>query len=420
MSLASAHTPPPPVAHCLLWLLNSPHRMQPSILPLPSSHVVLRSTDHVRLIAAFLHTDELLHASSLCRASRAEFDGEAVWQSRLRAAQAIQHVAADVAVPASAVLSAAQLAALPPLPSVAEIASLCLQSFVETEKKYDLRPESSLGSCRRLTALLRLPSTVRYHARIVTPRSSKRLVHNVAHVDFALSFDKRQRTWKVRRMGGNKRYSGLGAINMEDNVGQESDTGEEQPQSIVSSTSVSSKQRYIELLQCSEHVHNGCHRLLPPAPPRPVVYYAHYRPVPPLVALPVCGSCRTAIARCIQRTHHDANEYPAQFKLRGVTRINRSTYESFITDGHGAFSFRDNVVHTAQQPQHASSEEKAVNVGGYSVVLHHGAATDVYVHENNVCDWCQCGLTRSSKGHSADCDREERERERGNKKRRLT
>ena len=40
------------------------------------SHVVLHSSDLVRLLSSFMAVDELMHASALCRASHALFDGE--------------------------------------------------------------------------------------------------------------------------------------------------------------------------------------------------------------------------------------------------------------------------------------------------------------------------------------------------------
>ena len=80
--------------------------MQEAVRRPPCSDAVLLSADPARLIAASMRVDALMQAATLCRAANALFDSDAVWQDRLRQAEQMQYVNADVPVPVEAVLSA--------------------------------------------------------------------------------------------------------------------------------------------------------------------------------------------------------------------------------------------------------------------------------------------------------------------------
>ena len=84
------------------------------------------------LILAFLHVNDLLTTSSLCRSVHSVVDSDVVWEERLEVAEAIQRLNAPSHPPASAELSGVQLTALPPLPSLSEAAALCMHSYVES------------------------------------------------------------------------------------------------------------------------------------------------------------------------------------------------------------------------------------------------------------------------------------------------
>ena len=342
--------------------------MKPASYP-PPSHTVLRSADHVRLVAAFLHIDELMHASSLSRASHPLFDGDGVWDSRLRRAEAIQHVD-DVPVPAAAVLSAAQLAALPSLPTLSDAAALCLQSYiaVEVPRVQDVPPtlssEEAVQRCRaaRVTAIVHLPSTLLYHARISKPDGWDKAC-TVGYYEFAFAWSGEEQRWRVDRMG--ERYSGWRAMNVDDNVADDvveltAETSNDEPAQLLRrapttarstarstarrSNSSSSKQRYIELLGCSEHAHNGCHRLLPPSPPLDARCLAHYdyraldgTPIvlPAVCPLPLCASCRFVIAGCIA----------PEADVNSVVRLSSTLFE---TDVHRSCKYSHHRVETQQ------------------------------------------------------------------------
>jgi len=312
----------------------------------PAFHAVLHSSDHIRLIANYLCIDELMAASALCRTLHALFDGDAVWQGRLREAEAVQYADDTAAAPAADVLSAAQQAALPPLPSLSEAAALCSQSYYEAEQqrffanplpvRYDIPPPP------RITAIVHLPSTLRYHAKIVSQRAGystldyslqsryRRLQHAVTYMEFTLTYSEQQQKWVVDSMGDAD--SGVQAINADDNVGRDKQRSDRISSLTPAPASVvSSKQRYIDLLQCSEHVNRQCCRLLPPSPP---LHASSGRPrsiVPPVCPLPLCANCRTVIARCIRRAHalHLADEHVPD-GYWAVTRINRTEYDVAI------------------------------------------------------------------------------------------
>ena len=428
---------------------SSARIMLPESRVLPPSHTVLHSADHVRLVAAFLHIDELMHASSLSRASHPLFDGDGVWDSRLRRAEAIQHVD-DVPVPAAAVLSAAQLAALPSLPTLSDAAALCLQSYiaVEVPRVQDVPPtlssEEAVQRCRaaRVTAIVHLPSTLLYHARISKPDGWDKAC-TVGYYEFAFAWSGEEQRWRVDRMG--ERYSGWRAMNVDDNVADDvveltAETSNDEPAQLLRrapttarstarrSNSSSSKQRYIELLGCSEHAHNGCHRLLPPSPPLDARCLAHYdyraldgTPIvlPAVCPLPLCASCRTLVARCIQQ-HGSLNRSSANissdYRVTAIARCNATMFDTAFS----AADVRSDSWHrrvciqysqrggeerkTGQEEDHHSGSGHS-EAEGYEVVGEHGWRSHLCWPVLNVCKTCRRGLTRNGRGHSEECVR---------------
>jgi hypothetical protein len=161
------------------------------------------------LIATYLRLHELLQASLLSRSLHTLFNSEAVWRGRLKEVEALQCVPFEedeptwvashqpatgevvdrrATPPTYAVLSYAQLASPPFLPSFSAVATLCLWAFIQAEEQQRQgQARSSWQShfyqprTARLTAILHLPSTLVYHARIITPEYDSATYTCVAH-----------------------------------------------------------------------------------------------------------------------------------------------------------------------------------------------------------------------------------------------
>ena len=406
---------------------------QSHVRPTPS-HAVLHSADHVRLIAAYLSITDLLVASALCRASHAVFDSDAVWHGRLSAVECVQRVGADVPVPASILLSLTQLAALPPLPSLTEAAALCLQAYGERQQPQQYGGLLSRlvdtvwrrSRCARITAIVHLPSTLLYHARVVQPDSQYPLDHTVAYVECSIAYSESERKWICGIVGDD--HSGWGALNIDDNIGPHDEL---LSASSMSTARRSSKQRYIELLQCSEHEHNQCYRLLSPstpviwdrqhgfygdawpnANPQSLRYEPHLLPI--LSPRPLCAHCLSILAGCIRRAslstrsalYQSVNNNAGSYSLRGITRINRTIYERHDSSSHCRLNIRRRQTTAAERVgqwmRRAAKEERRATwdelVERYEVVALYGSGSAVYGEERNVCWRCECGLTKSGKG----------------------
>ena len=401
-------SPLPPLQPYIMQSVLSP------ACPLPPSHSVFLSADHVRLIAAYLAINDLLTASTLCRSLHTLFDSDAVWQSRLKAAEAQQRVDVDVAGPADAILSLAQLAALPALPSLSEVASLLLQSYIAHYERLwharDPQPEFisgrtlSLSPCPRLAAIARLPSSLRYHARILAPTATSSyyhpLVHTAVYLECGLHYSEEQRRWMVEIL--DKHWGGKvnSARNVDDAIGQE-----EASQDPTSNhhTAPSSKQRYIDLLKCSEHEHRGCYRLLPPSHP-----VSHTRPsyLPDHCPLPLCCLCRAVIARTITRAHIQPRAVLSlDYRVVSVTRINRTMYETSLRAVAGsrtATEVSTPLDHRVVITHRRGMGGDSAAVEGYEVVAYCNVEA-VYVAEQNVCEVCRCGISGSGGGHHESC-----------------
>ena len=146
------------------------------------SDIVFLSAHHATLVAAFLSVDELLLASSLSHFLHAIVDGEAVWRERLSAVQAIP-VAPRLRFVRPSHLSFRD-DSMPPLPSRAAAASLCVQAYREVERSRGSLPSRVLHSLHaawllprqltsaqsiQLVSLVEVPYTVHYHARFIVP-----------------------------------------------------------------------------------------------------------------------------------------------------------------------------------------------------------------------------------------------------------
>jgi len=210
------------------------------VAPPASLQTVLQSPTSASLIAAFLSVADLLIASALSRSLHAVFDSDEVWQDRLRVVEAIRRVEDGYVVPPSALLSPAQLAALPPLPSLPEVASLCLQSFEKAIDKRGLRikwrgvlQSKSGRGLWMWTARHRLlaspPSSNCRPLSATTVESCDRTIEEICslvhHVEFTLAYSCEEGKWKVESMGDDN--SGMRAINIDDNI-QRTDTSEEE------------------------------------------------------------------------------------------------------------------------------------------------------------------------------------------------
>ena len=263
-----------------------------------------------------------MQAAALCRSSHALFDDETVWQDRVAAVEDAQRAGgggdAPLPVPAAAVLSPAQLPALPPLPSLSEAAAALCERL--------RRPREGLNAAQaRVTSIVHLPSTLRYHAKVLKPYDARFPLEQVLHyLEFSLTYSPHRRRWMVASTGDY--YSGIRAINAGDNVGQEEEK-EGQGERAGLTSGLSSKRRYVQLLQCSEHAHNACYRLLPPslahcaqAPGSDDFHYDPCKALPPLRLLPLCRSCRGLLARCIERG--GIRRHVVDYRVLGIHRIN--------------------------------------------------------------------------------------------------
>ena len=230
----------------------------------PVSHAVFHSADYVNLIAAYLHINELIQASALCRAMHPLFECKAVWQGRLREAERIQHVDADHATHDVSVLSPAQSAALPPLPSLSETAALCLQAYWPKS----LLSEFPAVSHPRVTAIVpcRPPSHATSGSSFYL-QVSQELRGSLSTWRISLKYSEQQQQWTVEHMGL-ERFSGWRVDDNMLNIGLDDPSSDGQPHRpvIPRTTTVYSsyKRRYIDSLKCSEHEHNHCYRLLHP------------------------------------------------------------------------------------------------------------------------------------------------------------
>ena len=352
--------------------------------------------------------NELITASALSRSTHSVFDDDAVWKGRLEEAERIQRAqrmdTAHSVLPIAS-LSLPALLAEPPLPSKAEVAALCM-SYIEVEWQ---RPP--LGSFfwshepphlpppppSRVTSIQRLPHTRRYLLQILTDRP---LQESVEHVEFVLAYNLQQDRWEVQRKPlCREAWQSMSAADVDDNlVGLDEQASEQPPELPAPATSVSScKQRYIDLLGCSEHVHRRCFRLLPPSPT-----LSHTQPVPAvaLPPLPLCCLCRTIIARCFARAHVEPNaKVRSHYRVTNVIRIDNVTYEATVTtrrttmSPHAAYRFTDQIAYT-----HSADDEAE----RYRVVGHHHVLARC-TGECNVCELCQCGISESGGGHHESC-----------------
>ena len=262
--------------------ITSPPRVQHSILPAASLLLpyllslllssrpplmqqqarVLHSVDHVRLIPAYLCVNELMQAAALSRSIRTAFDSDAVWYRRFMDVCSIMRLYVEMPVPAAAVLSAAQLAALPPLPSLAEAAALCEQAYRESELCKET-PSHLQPPC--VAAIVHLPCTLLYHARIVGRCIADQhvLKQFAEHIEFTLTYSQQLLRWTVQEVG--ESGSGRRALCVDNNVDAcrtRSDSVDRPP---AAPTIGSYKQRYIHILTCRSD--RQCYHLLPPSPP---------------------------------------------------------------------------------------------------------------------------------------------------------
>ena len=320
--------------------------MQRAVVPPSPRHTVFHSADLSRLIAACLPINDLLTASTLCRASSV-FDSDGIWQRRLEEVERIQHVEDDATVSAVATLSPAQLAALPPLPTLSRAAAICLRAYVDVSARPFVN--STTWQPPRLAAIVHLPSTLCYHARIVLRTGDRHPLDNVVTCpEFTLTTGD-SGTWQVEKLG--KHDIGWRALLVDDNIGLDEQHSDDQLPHSPAASGSSSKQRYIDLLQCSEHEHRQCWRLLPPSPPRGVGGVSFLHTVRPrLCPLPLCASCTAVIARCIARR-------PSVTGVVSVTRLNLTTYDVIVLASGWLNGCREIVAHTNTATEETGSHK---------------------------------------------------------------
>ena len=230
-------------------------------------------------------------------------------------------------------------------------------------------------------------------------------------------------------------------VKVEDNSGEEEQKGNTQSTSARSHhTAASSKQRYIDLLKCSEHEHRGCYRLLPPSLPLQLPSLTAEvsssegedsdddsvndseeedggkANLPPVNPLPLCADCRTAIARYISRSKKSG-----RYGIAGITRINHSTYEIAEDDKWPKLRyFRCCIAYTPQRAVKAERKgvvQERASQKLYKISMHNYERSGLpsrilYKAECNVCSRYQNGITESGKGHSVDCHKRRKRKRR--------
>ena len=327
------------------------------------------------------------------------------------------------------ILSAEALAALPPLPSLSEVAALYW------------RPRS-MSEWVRLAVVVHVPSTLVYHARVIemSEDSSGFEEYCTDLCEFTLEYDKDKQEWTAgphRHHGWDS--EGWRAQNVADNVFVEGEAeSDAAPRFIVVppttarvvNSATSSKRRYIDLHQCSEHGHNSCYQLLPPSPPRDI-RRRHWLTgrLPAVCFLPLCASCRTAIVGCIARD--GIGVFSNGDDVRSIVRLSFTDYDVAVPH----YLLRVNIAYERRTVSVAGGRKQAwwermqqhtggkrwvrltwfcemEEVDNYRVVAHYGQTSGMFMAEhNNVCLECQCGVTPSGKGHTERC-RQGRQRQR--------
>ena len=391
---------------------------------LPTCPFVVQSVHHVSLIATFLTIDELMQSSSLCRHLHLLFDGQAIWLDRLRKAEPLQRVA-DVdlpPMPAGALLSAEALAALPPLPSLSEAAILCWQASPRCTAE------------RRLAVFVHVPSTLHCHARRIQvyDHDDGGPEWRADHSTFFLKYDGDKQQWAVASRRDNW-GNGWMAHNIADNVVEDEAHSDDAsrftvvPPTTIVSNGTSSKQRYIDVHKCSEHEHNGCYQLLQPLPPRHVTRAVLEGNVPPICFIPLCATCRTAIAGCVAR--NGIGNFARCDDVWSLVRVNSTDYDVAMLD----YLVRVRIAYECTSAAAEGKKKKTWweriqrddcrrwgrrwvcdvdEVDNYTVVAHYGQRSGMFTaHHENVCLGCQSGVTPSGKGHTEQC-REGRKRQR--------
>jgi hypothetical protein len=112
------------------------------------------------------------------------------------------------------VFSSAQLHSRPPLPSLSQVAEMCLHEFVQREERVTMHQSTSTCQASHvpLTALLHLPSPLAYHARLITPKWKGGVHHSVEYIELEFRYSEEERRWRVARIGDLD--SGWRAVNL--------------------------------------------------------------------------------------------------------------------------------------------------------------------------------------------------------------
>ena len=168
-------------------------------------------------------------------------------------------------------------------------------------------------------------------------------------------------------------------------------------------SSTNSKQRYIAMMQCSEHVHNRSHTLLPP---------------PLLLPLMMCAQLwswpSTAVSTATLRLLSHSHRWQHRFSAVGLIRINNTLFEASYICGCKELGTRLSIAYQHRIVERTKTQNNKRRLRGdntaerpkgrYTVTARSGdEAWCVGVH--NVCYGCGCGLPASrSEGKCAECE----------------
>ena len=173
-------------------------------------------------------------------------------------------------------------------------------------------------------------------------------------------------------------------------VGDGEDERSDKPDSKHSATatgvSATAKQRCIDLRGCSEHVHNQCYKLVAPEAEG---------------SMPLCASCRTAIAACIVEHLHDS--------IDCVLRLSASAYYVYGDHSSGCKAWTDYweleveprawAGKTSQRSVERRKRRRRPRTDYRAVRLSRSAYNERFAAIINVCSRCDAGLKHEDEEH---------------------
>ena len=323
---------------------------------------MLSNLDLVSVVASFLSISDLFRASSVSTSLSSLFSTERVWAPLLSSALLLS------TVPPSPFLACPLPALSVPVPPSAVASRLCsaaLSAHLHGHGRAVAARGHRLSVSRSVTviAIRRQPGSLAYHMRAALRAmvgASKGGSVARDEVDcrcYELEWRAELRDWRVAEVG--EAGSGWSVLNAVDEAANSSfsssssyDDGKDEMVSdawdddtaLHASTSVgaadkldsdASKQQYIATFACSCHPQHRCFYILAPRPPLPAPapaanafpglfseHHASLLPYPSHAPLPVCSSCRSAVASFVSSSVTASSALHSSVQVRCVVRVN--------------------------------------------------------------------------------------------------